>query len=80
MTREVAHQKMFEAALLPAIADIFPPGKLPGDQALGHMYFKDSGDGGGPAELGFEFAQQHSEWGFEVEREPLQHAAEQEVL
>jgi manganese catalase len=79
MTREVAHQKMFEAALH-AIADNFPPGKLPGDQALGHMYFKDSGDGSGPAEQGFEFAQQHSEWGFEVDREPLRHAAGQEVL
>lgn len=79
MTREVAHQKMFEAALA-AITDNFPPGKLPGDQALGHMYFKDSGDSGGPADQGFEFAQQHSEWGFEIDREPLAHAPDQEVL
>jgi Mn-containing catalase len=79
MTREVAHQKLFEAALA-AITDNFPPGKLPGDQALGHLYFKDSGDSNGPVDQGFEFAQQHSQWGFEIDREPLAHASNQEVL
>lgn len=79
MTREVAHQKMFEAALS-AITDNFPPGKLPGDQRLGHLYFMDSGDSAGSADQGFDFAQEHSEWGFEIDREPLAHASEQEVL
>jgi len=42
MTREVAHQKMFEAAL-DAITNNFPPGTLPGDEKLGHAYIADSG-------------------------------------
>lgn len=79
MTREVAHQKMFEAAL-GAIVDNFPPGKLPGDAKLGHLYVKDSEDSGGPSDEGFGFAQEHSDWGFELEDQPVAHAAEQEVL
>lgn len=56
MTREVAHQKMFEAALF-RITDRFPPGKLPGDEAFAHVYVDDSTDGGGQAETaGFELA------------------------
>jgi len=43
MTREVAHQKMFEAALA-SLGDIFPPGKLPGDDNIAHSYFVDSVD------------------------------------
>jgi len=43
MTREVAHQKMFEAALA-SIGDTFPPGKLPGDDGIAHTYFADSVD------------------------------------
>jgi len=43
MTREIAHQKMFEAALAD-IGDRFPPGKLPGDDAIAHSYFVDSVD------------------------------------
>jgi len=34
MTREVAHQKTFEAAL-DAIVNNFPPGRLPGDETMG---------------------------------------------
>lgn len=34
----------------------------------------------GPAGQGFEFAQQHSQWGFEIDRELLAHASNQEVL
>jgi Mn-containing catalase len=45
MSREIAHQKMFEAAL-DAIAKNFPPGRLPGDQTFNHGYFHDS-DGRG---------------------------------
>jgi manganese catalase len=41
MSREIAHQKMFEAAL-DAIAKNFPPGRLPGDQTFNHAYFHDS--------------------------------------
>jgi Mn-containing catalase len=41
MSREIAHQRMFEAAL-DAIAKNFPPGRLPGDQAFNHAYFHDS--------------------------------------
>jgi Mn-containing catalase len=41
MMREIAHQKMFEAAL-DAIAQNFPPGRLPGDRQMAHAYFNDS--------------------------------------
>jgi Mn-containing catalase len=84
MTREVAHQKMFEAALA-AIEENFPPGTLPGDEKLGHSYIADSGDfgdtgkNGGPDTSGFELAQQNSEWGFELDTEPVRHAAKQQV-
>jgi Mn-containing catalase len=76
MTREIAHQKMFEAALA-AITDNFPPGKLPGDQKLGHLYFKDSSDEGGPSDQGFELVQENSEWGFELDADPVGHASDQ---
>lgn len=79
MTREVAHQKMFEAALS-AIADNFPPGTLQGDERLGHLYFKDSYDHGGPADQGFQMVQESSGWGFELDTDPVAHAPEQEVL
>lgn len=45
MTREVAHQKMFEAALA-SIEGTFPPGTLQGDEKLGHAYLADSGNYG----------------------------------
>jgi Mn-containing catalase len=80
MSREVAHQKIFEAALA-AITENFPPGRLPGDPALGHLYLEDSSDGGrGSRDPGFELAQTNSEWGFELDRDPLKRAARQEVL
>lgn len=85
MTREIAHQKMFEAALA-AIEPNFPPGKLPGNEKLGHAYIADSGDfgesgknGGGNAE-GFNLAEANSPWGFTLDDKPAQHASEQEVL
>jgi Mn-containing catalase len=79
MTREIAHQKMFQAAL-DAIVENFPPGTLPGDQALGHAYVADSGDfsGDGKAD-GFELSQANSDWGFELDTNPVSHAAEQQV-
>jgi Mn-containing catalase len=85
MTREVAHMKMFEAALA-AIPDNFPPGKLPGDQRLGHAYIADSGrfgenggTPGGPDTGGFDLAQHNTDWGFELDTEPVAHAPEQRV-
>lgn len=79
MTREIAHQKMFQAAL-DAIVDNFPPGTLPGDQKLGHTYIADSGDfsGDGKAD-GFELSQDNSDWGFELDTHPVNHAAKQQV-
>lgn len=50
MTREIAHQKSFEKALY-AIADNFPPGKLPGVEKYANLYVNTSqgpGDTTGP--------------------------------
>jgi Mn-containing catalase len=76
MTREIAHQKMFEAALA-AITPNFPPGNLPGLEDVAHTYFKDSfDDGQGKTESkgkgksgtspGIELAQGYTDWGFTV--------------
>lgn len=81
MTREIAHQKMFEAAL-DAIEGNFPPGTLPGEEKAGHAYIADSGDfgtaGGGNPD-GFEMAQANSSWGFELDTDPATHASDQPV-
>lgn len=67
MTREIAHQKLFEAAL-DAIPNNFPPGNLPGQEQVAHMYFKDSLNGG--AKPGFEMAQAYSpDWKFDFRAE-----------
>lgn len=84
MTREIAHQKMFEAAL-DALGDQgFPPGKLAGDERLAHTYLQVADgygtDGSRAPGPGFEHAQAHTDWGFEVDTEPVNHAADQEVL
>ena len=83
MTREIAHQQMFEAALA-SITDNFPPGKLPGDPNLGHVYMQTS-DGygtGGAAEASesFEFVQENSKWGFKLESDPVDQSADQTIL
>lgn len=83
MTREIAHQKMFEAALS-AIDDNFPPGHLAGDQRLAHAYIHDSDEfgsegGSGDGAPGYELVQAHSQWGFELDVEPVSHASDQEV-
>jgi Mn-containing catalase len=44
MTREIAHQKSFEKALY-AIADNFPPGKLPGLKSFANTYVNTSQGG-----------------------------------
>ena len=82
MTREVAHQKMFEAAL-DAIEKNFPPGTLQGDKKLGHAYVAASGSfgeasGAGTAE-GFELAEANSQWGFKLDKKPVAAASDQEV-
>jgi Mn-containing catalase len=65
MTREIAHQKMFEAALA-SISDNFPPGTLPGDDRLAHLYVADSSAVGGGSP-GFELAEANIDWGFECD-------------
>jgi Mn-containing catalase len=83
MTREIAHQKMFEAALA-SLEDNFPPGKLPGDAQIAHVYVGVEGDyaenGGSADRAGFDLAQHHSDWGFKFDDQPVTHAAHQEVL
>jgi Mn-containing catalase len=64
MTREIAHQKMFEAAL-DAITKNFPPGRMAGDKRFEHAYYNDSKNGGGAKPPGFELAAAGS-WGFEL--------------
>jgi Mn-containing catalase len=83
MTREVAHQKMFEAALA-SITDNFPPGKLPANEQLAHVYMPTSdgyGEGGssGPAD-GFEFAEENSEWGFKLDDDVVGNSSDQQIL
>jgi Mn-containing catalase len=67
MTREIAHQKMFEAALN-AIDKNFPPGRMPGDGRMAHMYFKDSTDGKA-AQDGLNLVQHNIDWKFDM-RDP----------
>jgi Mn-containing catalase len=64
MTREIAHQKMFEAALN-AIDKNFPPGRMPGDERFAHMYFKDSMDGKA-AQDGVNLVRENIDWKFDV--------------
>ncbi|MFZ0835436.1 MAG: manganese catalase family protein [Mycobacterium sp.] len=81
MTREIAHQKMFEAALA-SVEENFPPGTLPGDEKLGHAYVADSGDFGAAGEKGeadiegFNLAEANSTWGFTLDDKPATHAAD----
>jgi len=71
MTREIAHQKMFEAALA-QIQPNFPPGKLPGMEDQAHLYYDDSHgtEDGSSAEEGFELAQTSTDWAFELAKRP----------
>jgi Mn-containing catalase len=79
MTREIAHQKMFEAALN-AIEPNFPPGKLPGDERIAHAYFKDSHDGAAAAESpGVVLVQSFTDWGFDVMDESKTEGTEPEL-
>lgn len=83
MTREVAHQQMFEAALA-SITENFPPGKLPGEGRLGHVYMQTSGGygeagTGGEAE-GYDFVRANNDWGFELDQNPAGNSADQTIL
>ena len=83
MTREVAHQKMFEAAL-DSITSNFPPGTLPGNEQLGHVYLPTS-DGYGEGQTtesspGFEFAEANSEWGFKLDTDTVGNSSDQVIL
>ena len=66
MTREIAHQKMFETAL-DAILQNFPPGKLQGDKAFAHAYFDDSKSSNRKEPAGFELVKS-SLWGFKLHK------------
>ncbi|GAC1419829.1 MAG: manganese catalase family protein [Candidatus Velthaea sp.] len=61
MTREVAHQKMFETALA-AIEKNFPPGNMPSDERFTHQYFNESTNGTGGK--GFDLATSQGLWDF----------------
>jgi len=61
MTREVAHQKMFETALA-AIEKNFPSSNVPPDERFTHAYFNESQ--GGQAD-GFKLAQSQGLWEFQ---------------
>ncbi len=63
MTREVAHQKMFESALA-AIPNNFPSSNYPPDERFTHAYFNESVDG--PAsDKGFDMVQAQGLWEFQ---------------
>ncbi len=62
MTREVAHQKMFESALA-AIENNFPPGNVPPDERFTHAYFNDSKNGAA-SDKGFNLANSQGLWEF----------------
>lgn len=82
MTREIAHQQMFESALA-ALSPNFPPGKLPGDEALGHIYVHASDSFAGKAKdqaVGFELAEDNNDWGFTLDDDPVAKAADQQIL
>jgi Mn-containing catalase len=79
MTREIAHQKMFEAALA-AITPNFPPGNLPGSDKIAHVYVKDSSDGQAAADEGYQLVTTAGDFGFELEKDPVARAPEAGAL
>ncbi|MFN2461566.1 MAG: manganese catalase family protein [Candidatus Velthaea sp.] len=64
MTREVAHQKMFESALA-AIANNFPSSNVAPDERFTHAYFKESTDGA-TSNAGFDMVNSQGLWNFEL--------------
>jgi Mn-containing catalase len=72
MTREVAHQKMFESALA-AISNNFPSSNVPPDERFTHMYFDESQDGKKQSP-GFEMVNAQGLWSFELSEPPAEGA------
>jgi Mn-containing catalase len=64
MTREVAHQKMFESALA-AISNNFPSSNVPPDERFTHAYFDESQDGKAESP-GFAMVNAQGLWNFEL--------------
>lgn len=64
MTREVAHQKMFESALA-AIEQNFPSSNFPPDERFTHKYFNESTTGK-KGSAGFDMVQAQGLWNFEL--------------
>lgn len=64
MTREVAHQKMFESALA-AIADNFPSSNVAPDERFTHAYFDESTNGKARS-AGFDMVNSQGLWTFEL--------------
>ena len=64
MTREVAHQKMFESALA-SIANNFPSSNVPPDERFTHAYFNESTDGA-TSNAGFDLVNSQGLWAFEL--------------
>lgn len=65
MTREVAHQKMFESALA-AISPNFPSSNVPPDERFTHAYFNESSDGPATSNAGFEMVNSQGLWSYEL--------------
>jgi Mn-containing catalase len=63
MTREVAHQKMFESALA-AIQENFPPSNVKPDERFTHAYFNESTNGG--TDKGFDLVNSQGLWEFQM--------------
>jgi Mn-containing catalase len=64
MTREVAHQKMFESALA-SIANNFPSSNVPPDERFTHAYFDESKNGAAAASPGYELVNSQGLWTFD---------------
>jgi Mn-containing catalase len=77
MTREIAHQKMFEAALANLDGN-FPPGNLPGDQTLAHQYF-DTSTNGAKGTPGFDLASR-GDFEFQLDPNPVGSAPSEGAL
>lgn len=77
MTREVAHQKMFESALA-AIANNFPPSNVPPDERFTHAYFNESQDGAGKS-AGCDMVNAQGLWEFELSDPMTAQGAEPEL-
>jgi len=65
MTREVAHQKMFESALA-SIANNFPSSNVAPDERFTHAYFNESTNGKAAQSAGFDLVSSQGLWEFEL--------------